>query len=364
MTEVIGPFYAVNTSFSSNLSIVGRADVDYSIPEEFQFTLLTMYAVTSLVVLLGNSMVCYTAFRIHSFRTVTNFFIVSLAITDIIMTLSCVPFSILSNLFFHYWPFWSILCPIVVFTQLVSVLLRSFMLVAMTCDRYQVARNPMKPHLLTKCRARILVMFICTLSCLISLPTFIYSKIIYMPYEPGSRGLCVELWPDEAIRTVYGVCIMLLQYFLPLIFMAVTYIHIGIIVWIKRTPGETYPLREERLAISKKKTIKMIFVVIVAYLLSWLPLHVITILGDLDQSIFDVNYMHMTWLTAHWLAFSNSGVNPVIYFWMNAKFRQSSVLCFYAVFRPKQPSFKRSSFRNSSKRDCTSRRDTDMSLMP
>ncbi|XP_033747659.1 RYamide receptor-like [Pecten maximus] len=338
----------------------------YSIPEAFQFTLLAMYAVTSIVVLLGNGMVCYTAFKIHSFRTVTNFFIVSLALTDIIMTVSCVPFSILSNLFFHYWPFWDVLCPIVVFAQLVSVLLRSFMLVAMTCDRYHVARHPMKPRLLTKCRAKLLVVLIGALSCLISLPTFIYSKIIYMPYEPGSRGLCLELWPDEYIRSIYGVCIMLIQYFVPLIIMAVTYIHIGIIVWIKQTPGETYPLREQRIAVSKKKTIRMIIVVVIAYLLAWLPLHVITIVGDLDQSIFDVNYIHMTWLTAHWLAFSNSGVNPVIYFWMNSKFRQSSLLCFYTVCCRKKHSFRRSSLCkfNGNSRDCVARRDTDMSLMP
>ncbi|XP_021351920.1 RYamide receptor-like, partial [Mizuhopecten yessoensis] len=315
----------LNSSSVSNSSGVDSLH-DYGIPEGFQFILLVLYAVTCLVVLLGNGVICYTNYTIHSFRTVTNFFIVSLAITDIIMTIVCVPFSILSNLFFHYWPFWSFLCPIVGFVQMSSVLLRSFMLVAMTSDMYHVATRPLKSRLTTS-RAKLLVMVICALSCLISLPTSIYSKIEYMPYEPGSQGLCVEKWPDDFVRSIYGVCIMMLQYFIPLIIMAFTYIHIGVIIWIKRTPGEANTRRDERLATSKKKTIKMIIVVVIAYLLSWLPLHMITIIGDLDQSIFDSQCVHMLWLTAHWLAFSNSGVNPVIFYWMNSKFRHHVLFC-------------------------------------
>ncbi|XP_033747097.1 RYamide receptor-like [Pecten maximus] len=329
METVMEQSYIVNKSLNTNLSDGNSAGPDnYGIPEVFQFILLGMYAITCIIVLFGNGMICYTNFKIQSFRTVTNFFIVSLAITDIMMTLLCVPFSILSNLFFHYWPFWSFLCPIMMFMQTSSVLLRSFMLIAMTYDMYHVATKPLKPRLLTKCRARILVASICFMSCVISCPTFIYSHIEYMEYEPGSKGLCVEQWPDDFVRSVYGVCIMMLQYFLPLIVIAVTYIHIGVLIWIKRTPGEAITARDERQASSKKKTIKMIVVVVIAYLLSWLPIHVITIVGDLDQSIFDADYVHMMWLSAHWLAFSNSGVNPVIYFWMNSKFRHNLVVCF------------------------------------
>ncbi|OWF41941.1 RYamide receptor-like [Mizuhopecten yessoensis] len=323
------PFYGLNKSLNNDSSDGDPVNDNYGIPEEFQFILLGMYGVTCLVVLFGNGIICYTNFKIQSFRTVTNFFIVSLAITDIIMTILCVPFSILSNLFFHYWPFWGFLCPIVLFVQTSSVLLRSFMLIAMTCDMYHVATKPLKPRLLTKCRARILVACICAMSGAISIPTFLYADIEYMAYEPGSKGLCMEKWPDDFVRSVYGVCIMMLQYFIPLIIIAVTYIHIGVIIWVKRTPGEAITTRDERLASSKKKTIKMIIVVVIAYLLSWLPLHVITIVGDLDQSIFDADYVHMMWLAAHWLAFSNSGVNPVIFFWMNTKFRHNFIVCIH-----------------------------------
>ncbi|XP_060077765.1 RYamide receptor-like [Ylistrum balloti] len=324
--QSIEPRYISTRNNMTLNSSIGNPLKDFGIPEEFQFILLLLYAITCMVVLLGNSVICYTTYRVRSFRTVTNFFIVCLAVTDVVMTVMCVPFSILSNLFFHYWPFWSFLCPIVGFVQMASVLCRSFMLVAITCDMYHAATKPLNPRLTTS-RAKLMVALICALSCLIALPSSIYSTIEYLPYEPGSKGLCIEKWPDDYVRGIYGICIMMLQYFIPLIIMVFTYIHIGIIIWIKRTPGEAHSRRDQRLASSKRKTIKMIIVVVIAYLLSWLPLHVITIVGDLDQSIFNSPYVHMTWLISHWLAFSNSGVNPVIYYWMNSKFRHNVLSC-------------------------------------
>lgn len=66
----------------------------------------------------------------------------------------------------------------------------------------------------------------------------------------------------------------------------------------------------------------MLITVAVTYALCWLPIHVITILGDIDPTIFDNHYMHVIWLFSHWLSVSNCFSNPVIYFWMNSGFRQ------------------------------------------
>jgi neuropeptide Y receptor len=41
----------------------------------------------------------------------------SLASSDILMATVCIPFTVLSNVVFHYWPFGSALCPIVGFVQ-------------------------------------------------------------------------------------------------------------------------------------------------------------------------------------------------------------------------------------------------------
>lgn len=68
---------------------------------------------------------------------------------------------------------------------------------------------------------------------------------------------------------------------------------------------------------------KMIIVVVVIYTVCWLPLHVITLAGDLDPSFYSRPHMNIIWLCAHWLAMSHSCYNPFVYFWMNARFRNS-----------------------------------------
>lgn len=57
-------------------------------------------------------------------RTATNYFIVNLAIGDILMALFCIPFTVPSNIIFQYWPFGLSLCVVVSYSQAISVFLR------------------------------------------------------------------------------------------------------------------------------------------------------------------------------------------------------------------------------------------------
>ena len=75
----------------------------------------------------------------------------------------------------------------------------------------------------------------------------------------------------------------------------------------------------------------MLVAVVTAYALSWMPLHVITLVGDSNPEIYNKVAVHMTWLFAHWLAFSNCAMNPIIYCWMNSAFRSSFLYMFRKV---------------------------------
>lgn len=61
--------------------------------------------------------------------------------------------------------------------------------------------------------------------------------------------------------------------------------------------------------------------VVIIYAICWLPLHVITIAGDINRTFYNLPGMNIMWTASHWLAMSNCMYNPFIYCWMNAKYR-------------------------------------------
>lgn len=66
-------------------------------------TMTAVYCVAYLIVfivgLIGNSFVIAVVFRAPRMRTVTNFFIVNLAVADILVIVFCLPATLMSNIF-------------------------------------------------------------------------------------------------------------------------------------------------------------------------------------------------------------------------------------------------------------------------
>jgi len=60
---------------------------------------------------------------------------------------------------------------------------------------------------------------------------------------------------------------------------------------------------------------------VVIYALCWLPLHCVTVLGDLQPSIWQFKYIQLVWIACHWLSVSSCCWNPIVYYWMNDTLR-------------------------------------------
>ena len=61
--------------------------------------------------------------------------------------------------------------------------------------------------------------------------------------------------------------------------------------------------------------------VVIIYALCWLPLHTITLTGDAHPDIWSFQHIQVVWIACHWLAMSNCCYNPMVYCWMNSRFR-------------------------------------------
>lgn len=89
---------------------------DYIYPSRFEWVLIAFYVVVFVVGIIGNFLVCFAVWRNASMRTVTNYFIVNLAIADFLVILICMPPTVLGDIT-ETWYMGSVMCKIVKYLQ-------------------------------------------------------------------------------------------------------------------------------------------------------------------------------------------------------------------------------------------------------
>ncbi|XP_013779266.1 RYamide receptor-like [Limulus polyphemus] len=289
-----------------------------SIPEGVQAIMYIMYAIISLAAIGGNGIICYIVLADQSMRTVTNYFIVNLAVGDLLMAVLCIPFTFVVNLILHRWPFGTALCKIVTYAQAVSVFVSAYTMIAISVDRYIAIIKPLRPRM-TKFQAKLMIILVWLVALITPLPTVVVSSLVAARSSDSFH--CTEVWNPPEQRYYYGMALMTLQYFLPLLVLIYTYARIAVVVWVKQTPGEAEDNRDQRLAASKRKMVKMMIMVVTVFTFCWLPFNILIVVGDQDQSIWWYKHIQYVWFVCHWLAMSHTSYNPIIYCWMNFKFR-------------------------------------------
>ena len=105
------------TNFTNNDNITCNVYSESFSPPYIQTVMYVFYCSILFLALFGNGLVCYVVQSSPRMRTVTNYFIVNLAVGDLLMAILCIPFTFVSTLLLQYWPFGQELCQIVSFAQ-------------------------------------------------------------------------------------------------------------------------------------------------------------------------------------------------------------------------------------------------------
>lgn len=137
---------------------------------------------------------------------------------------------------------------------------------------------------------------------------------------------CREDWPSMEMRKIYTTVLFASIYLAPLSFIVIMYGRIGISLFRMTVPHTGKQNQEQLQMVSKKKqkVIKMLLVVALLFILSWLPLWTLMMLSDYaDLSPSELQLINIyIYPFAHWLAFCNSSINPIIYGFFNENFRR------------------------------------------
>ena len=90
--------------------------VDYMFPTTSEWVFIALHAVVFVAGLVGNALVCVAVYRNHTMRTVTNYFIVNLAVADFLVILLCLPPTVIWDVT-ETWFMGTALCKIVLYFQ-------------------------------------------------------------------------------------------------------------------------------------------------------------------------------------------------------------------------------------------------------
>uniref|UniRef100_A0A8C0LNZ2 Neuropeptide FF receptor 2 n=1 Tax=Canis lupus dingo TaxID=286419 RepID=A0A8C0LNZ2_CANLU len=263
-------------------------------------------------------------------HTVTNLLILNLAISDLLVGIFLYSFIPLSG-----WPFGSTMCKISGFIQGISVAASVFTLVAIAVDRFRCVVYPFKPKLTIKA-AFIIIVIIWVLTIVIMSPSAIMLHVQeekYYQVRLNSQNKtspvywCQEDWPNQEMRKIYTIVLFANIYLAPLSLIVIMYGRIGISLFKMTVPHIGKQNKEQWHMVSKKKqkVIKMLLIVALLFVLSWLPLWTLMMLSDYaDLSLNELRVINIyIYPFAHWLAFCNSSINPIIYGFFNENFHHA-----------------------------------------
>ncbi|XP_011049457.1 PREDICTED: orexin receptor type 1-like [Acromyrmex echinatior] len=308
--------------------------VQHIFPKFTDWVLIAMHSVVFIIGLIGNALVCMAVYRNHSMRTVTNYFIVNLAVADLLVLLICLPPSVLWDVT-ETWFLGLKLCKAVPYLQTVSVSISILTLTFISIDRWYAICFPLR-FKSTTARAKTAIIVIWLISLLFDIP-----ELLVLHTVPSNSRVqtilftqCVCAWSQES-QTTFTIVKLIFLYTMPLLFMSVAYWQIVRVLWKSDIPGHNLSTRicrsteiplsgggnPEGQLRSRRKAAKMLVAVVITFAICFFPVHLLSILRC-TMALPSNQWTIAISLIAHWLCYFNSAVNPVIYNFMSGKFRK------------------------------------------
>ncbi|KAM6453592.1 vasopressin V1b receptor [Liasis olivaceus] len=306
--------------------------------EELAKAEIGVLAAILVVTVVGNLGVLLAMYRLRKKMSRMHLFILHLGLTDLGVAL------------FQVFPqmIWEItyrfqgpdpLCRVVKYLQVLSMFASTYMLIAMTLDRYMAVCHPLRTLQQPTCQAYLMIGVTWLLSCLLSIPQF----FIFSVREIRQGSGVLDCWADFKYpwgAKLYITWMTLSVFVLPVVILSVCY---GLICHkiCKNLRGKTqrcgpsavdaisYTATDQNgaegchsgsrvssvrtISRAKIRTVKMTFVIVVAYVVCWAPFFSVQMWSVWDKNAPNDESSDVTFTITMLLASLSSCCNPWIY---------------------------------------------------
>ncbi|XP_030380841.1 allatostatin-A receptor [Scaptodrosophila lebanonensis] len=269
--------------------------------------------------LLGNALVILVVVVNQQMRSTTNLLIINLAVSDILFVIFCVPFTA-TDYVLPEWPFGNLWCKFVQYMIVVTCHCSVYTLVLMSFDRFLAVVHPVTSmSLRTERNATLAIMCAWILIVTTAIPVALAHSVRIYQYHGRAGTACVFSTEEEVWSLVgFQVSFFLSSYVAPLTLICFLYMGMLARLW-KSAPG-CKPSAESRKG--KRRVTRMVVVVVLAFAICWLPIHVILVLKALN--LYSATHLTVIiQIISHVLAYTNSCINPILYAFLSDNFRKA-----------------------------------------
>ncbi|KAI6053284.1 G-protein coupled receptor 15 isoform X1 [Marmota monax] len=277
------------------------------------------YTAVFLTGVLGNLILIGALYFKRGSRRLIDIFIINLAASDFIFLVT-LPLWVDKEASLGLWRTGSFLCKGSSYMISVNMHCSVFLLTCMSVDRYLAI---MCPAISRKFRRRDCAYGVCTcvwlVSCLLGLPTVLSRELTLIDGKP----YCAEKRATSE-KLTWALVALIFTFFVPLLSIVTCYccITTKLCVHYQQSGKHNKKLR---------KSIKIIFIVVTAFVFSWLPFNtfkLLAIISGLQPKLhFSSALLQRGMEVSGPLAFANSCVNPLIYYVFDSYIRRAVVRC-------------------------------------
>ncbi|XP_054730224.1 allatostatin-A receptor-like [Anastrepha obliqua] len=277
------------------------------------------FGIIGLAGLIGNGLVILVVIANQQMRSTTNLLIINLAISDILFVIFCVPFTA-TDYVLPEWPFGNLWCKFVQYMIVVTCHCSVYTLVLMSFDRFLAVVHPVTSmSLRTEHNAMLAIVCAWVLIVTSAIPVALAHSVRLYYFKGRNYTACVFSTEEEGWSLVgFQISFFMSSYLAPL--TLICFLYVGMLARLWRSAPGCKPSAESRKG--KRRVTRMVVIVVLAFAICWLPIHVILVLKALDRYP-GTPLSVMVQIVSHVLAYTSSCVNPILYAFLSDNFRKA-----------------------------------------
>ncbi|KAI7790407.1 somatostatin receptor type 5 [Triplophysa rosa] len=307
LSQTSSPSY----SSPSDLSPDGSPHNFTNVPDAAGVLIPLIYITVCIVGLIGNTLVIHIVLRYSQAESVTNIYILNLAIADELFMLG-LPFLAVQNALLS-WPFGSLMCRLVMTVDAINQFTSIFCLTVMSIDRYLAVVHPLRSSRWRRPRvAKAVNATVWAVSFLVVLPVVVFADVLQ------DDGNCSIVWPEpaEVWKATFIIYTAAVGFFGPLTVICLCYLLIVVKV---RSSGRRVRVSSLRRRKSERKITRMVVIVVAVFVFCWLPFYVLNIVNLLVLLPGEFRGLYYFVVV---LSYANSCANPILYGFLSDNFKR------------------------------------------